>query len=30
MDRLASLPGMKDKLEAGIKIGDVGCGCVQT
>lgn len=26
-DRLASLPGMKEKLEAGIKIADVGCGC---
>ena len=27
-DRLASLPGMKEKLETGIKIADVGCGCV--
>ena len=26
-DRLGALPGMKEKLEAGIKIADVGCGC---
>jgi hypothetical protein len=26
-DRLASLSGMKEKLEIGIKIADVGCGC---
>jgi 2-polyprenyl-3-methyl-5-hydroxy-6-metoxy-1,4-benzoquinol methylase len=25
-ERLAALPGMKEKLEAGIKIADVGCG----
>ena len=26
-DRLASLPGMKEKLDTGIKVADVGCGC---
>lgn len=28
-ERLAALPGMKDDLEAGIKIADIGCGYVE-
>jgi len=29
-DWLPAIPGLKDKLEAGIRIGDVGCGCGQS